>query len=37
MDYPDIDNINNPLFLHNGDHPGQIIVSHILTGPNYNT
>ena len=27
---------SNPLFLHNGDHPGMVLVSHVLTGPNYN-
>ncbi|XP_024032616.1 uncharacterized protein LOC112095167, partial [Morus notabilis] len=32
-----MDNINSPFFLHSGDHPGLALVSHILTGPNYNT
>lgn len=27
----------SPYFLHNGDHPGLILVSHQLTGSNYNT
>ncbi|KAJ4705228.1 Retrovirus-related Pol polyprotein from transposon TNT 1-94 [Melia azedarach] len=34
---PSMDDIHNPFFLHNGDHPGLILVSHILTSPNYNT
>ncbi|KAH7575418.1 hypothetical protein JRO89_XS02G0104900 [Xanthoceras sorbifolium] len=37
LDYSSIDNIHSPFFLHNGDHPGLALVSHILTGPNYNT
>ena len=31
------DSIHNPFFLHNGDHLGLALVSHILFGPNYNT
>ena len=31
------DNTNSPYFLHSGDHPGLILVSHPLTGPNYHT
>ncbi|KAL6334486.1 hypothetical protein AAG906_016031 [Vitis piasezkii] len=27
----------NPYFLHNSDHPGIVLVSHHLTGANYNT
>lgn len=29
--------IHSPFFLHSRDHPGLALVSHILTGPNYNT
>lgn len=29
--------IHNPFVLHSGDHPSLILVSHVLTGPNYNT
>lgn len=32
-----LDNIHSPFFLHNGDHPGLSLVSHLLTGPNYST
>lgn len=28
---------NSPFFLQNGDHPGLILVSHPLSGSNYNT
>ncbi|XP_024019325.1 uncharacterized protein LOC112090984 [Morus notabilis] len=28
---------SSPYFLHNGDHPGLVLVSHHLTGSNYNT
>ncbi|KZV23821.1 hypothetical protein F511_22883 [Dorcoceras hygrometricum] len=28
---------SNPFSLHNGDHPGLILVSNPLTGNNYNT
>ncbi|XP_073317119.1 uncharacterized protein [Primulina huaijiensis] len=28
---------SSPFFLHNGDHPGLLLVSHQLTGSNYNT
>ncbi|XP_021906250.1 uncharacterized protein LOC110820924 [Carica papaya] len=31
------DNIHNPFFLHSGDHPGLILVTHVLNGNNYNT
>ncbi|KAJ9701533.1 hypothetical protein PVL29_006756 [Vitis rotundifolia] len=27
----------SPYFLHSGDHPGLFLVSHQLTGSNYNT
>ncbi|KAL5746921.1 hypothetical protein ACOSQ2_024218 [Xanthoceras sorbifolium] len=36
LDYSSIDNIYSPFFLHNRDHPGLALVSHILAGPNYN-
>lgn len=29
--------VHSPFLLHNADHPGLILVSHTLTGPNYNT
>ncbi|KAJ9682347.1 hypothetical protein PVL29_018297 [Vitis rotundifolia] len=29
--------VSSPFFLHSGDHPGLILVSHNLTGNNYNT
>ncbi|XP_024030984.1 uncharacterized protein LOC112094424 [Morus notabilis] len=32
-----MDNIHSPFFLHSRDHPGLALVSHVLTGPNYNT
>ena len=32
-----MENTHSPFFLHNGDHPGLVLVSHILTGANYNT
>ncbi|XP_073041751.1 uncharacterized protein [Primulina eburnea] len=28
---------SNPYFLQNGDHPGLVLVSHPLSGSNYNT
>lgn len=28
---------SGPFFLHNGDHPGLVLVSHPLTGTSYNT
>ncbi|XP_073024419.1 uncharacterized protein [Primulina eburnea] len=28
---------SSPLFLQNGDHPGLVLVSHLLTGNDYNT
>lgn len=28
-------NIHSPFFLQNGDHPGLVLVTHILTGQNY--
>lgn len=31
------DDVQNPYFLHSGDHPGLILVTHVLTGNNYNT
>ncbi|XP_024023054.1 uncharacterized protein LOC112092088 [Morus notabilis] len=36
-DLSSIDGANSPFFLHTGDHPGLSLVSHALTGPNYNT
>lgn len=27
---------SSPFYLHNGDHPGLVLVSHPLTGTNYN-
>ena len=27
---------SSPFYLHNGDHPGLILVSHHLSGSNYN-
>ncbi|XP_024017250.1 uncharacterized protein LOC112090349 [Morus notabilis] len=32
-----MDDTNSPFFLHNGDNPGLILVSHPFTGSNYNT
>ena len=33
-----VEDLSGPFFfLHNGDHPGLILVSHPLHGPNYNT
>ena len=32
-----MENTNNPFFIHSGDHPGLVLVSHLLTGSNYNT
>ncbi|XP_024024584.1 uncharacterized protein LOC112092495 [Morus notabilis] len=32
-----MDGTNSLYFLHSEDHPGLILVSHPLTGPNYNT
>ncbi|XP_075512742.1 uncharacterized protein LOC142548320 [Primulina tabacum] len=32
-----IDDSGSPFFLQNGDHPGLILVSHQLSGGNYNT
>ena len=32
-----MENTNNPFFLHSGDHPGLVLVSHLLTGSSYNT
>ena len=37
LDQSLMENINNPFFLHNGDHPGLVLVSHVLIGPNYST
>ena len=32
-----MENTNNPFFLHSGDHPGLVLVLHLLIGSNYNT
>ncbi|KAJ9679025.1 hypothetical protein PVL29_021059 [Vitis rotundifolia] len=32
-----MEDLSSPFFLHNGDHPRLILVSHPLHGPNYNT
>ena len=32
-----MEDVSSPFFLHNGDHPGLILVSHHLTESNYNT
>ncbi|KAL6325554.1 hypothetical protein AAG906_023399 [Vitis piasezkii] len=32
-----MEDVSSPFFLHSGDHPGLIFVSHNLTGSNYNT
>ena len=32
-----MDNAGIPYFLHGGDHPRLVLVSHSLTGPNFNT
>ena len=32
-----IEDSNSPFYLHNGDHPGFILISHHLFGNNYNT
>ena len=32
-----MEDVSSPFFLHNGDHPGLILVSHHLIGSNYNT
>ncbi|KAJ9707366.1 hypothetical protein PVL29_002391 [Vitis rotundifolia] len=32
-----MEDVSSPFFLHSGDHPGLILVSHNLTGSNYNT
>ena len=29
-----MENTNNPFFLHSGDHPGLVLVLHLLTGSN---
>ena len=29
--------VSSPFFLHSGDHPGLILVSHNLTKSSYNT
>ncbi|XP_021911611.1 uncharacterized protein LOC110825461 [Carica papaya] len=31
------DDIHNPFFLHSGDHPGLIVVIHVMNGNNHNT
>ena len=32
-----MEDVSSPFFLHNGDHPELILVSHHLTESNYNT
>ncbi|KAJ9698651.1 hypothetical protein PVL29_007626 [Vitis rotundifolia] len=32
-----MEDVSSPFFLHSGDHPELILVSHHLTGSNYNT
>ncbi|XP_073016728.1 uncharacterized protein [Primulina eburnea] len=32
-----VEDSSSPFYLHNGDHPGLNLVSHALTGMNYNT
>ena len=32
-----MEDTSSPLYLHNGDHPGLVLVTHSLTGSNYNT
>ncbi|KAL6327013.1 hypothetical protein AAG906_013180 [Vitis piasezkii] len=32
-----MENTNNPFFLHSGDHPGLVLILHLLTGSSYNT
>ncbi|KAL5782709.1 hypothetical protein ACOSP7_007738 [Xanthoceras sorbifolium] len=32
-----MDDTNSPYFLRNGDNPGLVVVSHLLSGSNYNT
>ncbi|XP_075492397.1 uncharacterized protein LOC142530447 [Primulina tabacum] len=32
-----LEDSSSPFFLQNGDHPGLLLVSHQLTGSNYNT
>ncbi|KAL5757597.1 hypothetical protein ACOSP7_020208 [Xanthoceras sorbifolium] len=32
-----MDDTNSPYFLRNGDNPGLVLVSHLLSGSNYNT
>ncbi|XP_073042328.1 uncharacterized protein [Primulina eburnea] len=32
-----VEDSSSPFYLHNADHPGLNLVSHILTGTNYNT
>ncbi|XP_061353180.1 uncharacterized protein LOC133297958 [Gastrolobium bilobum] len=34
---PSVEDSGSPYFLSNGDHPGLILVTHILTGPNFNS
>lgn len=34
---PVVEDSSSPYFLHNGDHPGLVLVSHPLSGNNYNT
>ncbi|RVW87071.1 hypothetical protein CK203_048322 [Vitis vinifera] len=29
-----MENTNNPFFLHSGDNPGLVLISHLLTGSN---
>lgn len=32
-----LEDSSSPYYLQNGDHPGLILVSHLLTGSNFNT
>ena len=32
-----MDYYGSPFYIHNGDHPGMVLVSHYLTRSNYNT
>ncbi|XP_061368074.1 uncharacterized protein LOC133311079 [Gastrolobium bilobum] len=32
-----VEDTNSPYYLHNADHPGLVLVTHLLTGTNYHT
>ncbi|KAL5570585.1 hypothetical protein UlMin_027160 [Ulmus minor] len=34
---PSMEDSGSPYYLHNGDHPSLVLVSHPLSGSNYNT